>query len=89
MTSIEVINLQKTFQTQRKAAGLSGPLRALIKPEYSSIEAVQKLSFQMETGELLGFIEPNGAVGFFTLAIFIFNAGLRRYKSGSAIQIEV
>jgi ABC-2 type transport system ATP-binding protein len=61
MTSIEVVNLQKTFQTKRKAAGLSGSLRALIKPEYSSIEAVHSLSFRMEAGELLGFIGPNGA----------------------------
>jgi ABC-2 type transport system permease protein len=30
-----------------------------------------------------------GAVGFLALAIFIFNKGLRRYESGSAIQIEV
>ncbi len=61
MTSIEVVNLQKTFQTKRKAAGLSGSLRALIKPEYSSIAAVHSLSFKMEAGELLGFIGPNGA----------------------------
>lgn len=61
MTSIDVVNLQKTFQTKRKAAGLSGSLRALVKPEYSSIEAVHSLSFRMEAGELLGFIGPNGA----------------------------
>ena len=30
-----------------------------------------------------------GAVGFLTLAILLFNAGLRRYESGSAIQTEV
>jgi ABC-2 type transport system ATP-binding protein len=61
MTSIEVVNLQKTFQTKHKAAGLGGSLRALVKPEYSSVEAVRELSFQMDTGELLGFIGPNGA----------------------------
>jgi ABC-2 type transport system ATP-binding protein len=61
MASIEVSNLRKTFQTKRKAAGLGGSLRALVKPEYSSVEAVRELSFQMDTGELLGFIGPNGA----------------------------
>ncbi|HEX7542056.1 MAG TPA: ABC-2 family transporter protein [Anaerolineales bacterium] len=30
-----------------------------------------------------------GAVGFLTLAILVFHAGLRRYESGSAIQTEV
>ena len=61
MPAIEVTHLQKTFQTKRKAAGLSGSLRALVKPEYSTVEAVRGLSFQMEAGELLGFIGPNGA----------------------------
>jgi ABC-2 type transport system ATP-binding protein len=61
MPSIEVSQLQKTFQTKRKAAGLSGSMRALFRPEYNSIEAVRRLSFQMEAGELLGFIGPNGA----------------------------
>ena len=61
MPAIEVLNLQKTFQTKRKAAGMSGSMRSLFKPEYSSVEAVKGLSFQMEAGELLGFIGPNGA----------------------------
>ncbi|HET6595917.1 MAG TPA: ATP-binding cassette domain-containing protein [Anaerolineales bacterium] len=61
MPAIEVKNLQKTFQTKRKAAGMSGSLRALFHPEYSSVEAVRRLTFQMEAGELLGFIGPNGA----------------------------
>ena len=61
MPSIEVANLHKTFQTKRKAAGLGSSVRALFKPEYSTIEAVRGLSFQMDAGELLGFIGPNGA----------------------------
>jgi ABC-2 type transport system ATP-binding protein len=61
MPAIEVSQLQKTFQTKRKAAGLRGSMRALIRPEYNSIEAVRRLSFQMDAGELLGFIGPNGA----------------------------
>jgi len=61
MVAIQVNNLQKTFQTKRKTAGMKGSLRALIRPEYSSVEAVRGLSFQMEAGELLGFIGPNGA----------------------------
>jgi ABC-2 type transport system ATP-binding protein len=61
MPSIEVNQLQKTFQSKRKAAGLGGSIRALFRPEYNSIEAVRRLSFQMDAGELLGFIGPNGA----------------------------
>jgi ABC-2 type transport system ATP-binding protein len=61
MPAITVSNLQKTFQSKRKAAGLKGSLRSLLRPEYSLVEAVQNLSFTMEAGELLGFIGPNGA----------------------------
>ncbi|MGE5374659.1 MAG: ABC transporter ATP-binding protein [Bacteroidota bacterium] len=61
MPAIEVNNLRKTFRTKRKAAGMSGSMRALVRPVYSSVEAVRGLSFQMEPGELLGFIGPNGA----------------------------
>lgn len=61
MAIISVSNLQKTFQTKRKAAGMGGSLRSLIKPEYSTVEAVRDISFEMEPGELLGFIGPNGA----------------------------
>jgi len=61
MPAIEVSNLQKTFQTKRKSAGMGGSVRALFKPQFSSVDAVRGLSFQMEAGELLGFIGPNGA----------------------------
>ena len=61
MPAIQVTDLQKTFQSKRKAAGLRGSLRALVRQEYATVEAVRKLSFQMDVGELLGFIGPNGA----------------------------
>jgi ABC-2 type transport system ATP-binding protein len=61
MPAITASHLQKTFLSKRKAAGLKGSLRALVRPEYSNVEAVRDLSFEMESGELLGFIGPNGA----------------------------
>ncbi len=61
MAAICVEQLQKTFQSKRKAAGLSGSVRALFKPNYATVEAVRGISFEMESGELLGFIGPNGA----------------------------
>jgi viologen exporter family transport system ATP-binding protein len=61
MPAIEVINLSKTFRTKHKAAGLGASMRSLFKPQYSTVEAVRGLSFEMDSGELLGFIGPNGA----------------------------
>jgi len=59
--SIRVHNLHKTFRSKRKQAGFRGSLRALVKPEYQTIQAVDGISFEMESGEILGFIGPNGA----------------------------
>ena len=81
MPSIEVSNLQKTFQTKRKAAGMRGSLRALVKPEYNTVDAVRGLSFQMEAGELLGFIGPNGAGKSTTIKIL---TGILHPTSGDA-----
>jgi len=61
MPVIQVTNLSKTFRSKHKAAGLGASLRSLFRPEYETIEAVRNLSFEMESGELLGFIGPNGA----------------------------
>lgn len=61
MPAITVSHLQKTFQSKRKPAGLQSSIRSLFKPEYSKVDAVRDLSFEMDSGELLGFIGPNGA----------------------------
>jgi ABC-2 type transport system ATP-binding protein len=61
MSAIRVRNLRKTFVTRQKAAGLSGSLRALVRPVTREVEAVRAISFDLEPGELLGFIGPNGA----------------------------
>jgi len=61
MVAIQVTDLTKTFRTKHKAAGLGASFRSLFKPQYTTVEAVRGLSFEMDSGELLGFIGPNGA----------------------------
>ncbi|HOG48425.1 MAG TPA: ATP-binding cassette domain-containing protein [Anaerolineae bacterium] len=61
MTAIHVSGLCKTFRAKRKAAGLRGSLRALVRPEWQTVEAVRGISFEMAEGEVLGLIGPNGA----------------------------
>ena len=81
MPAITVKNLQKTFLSKRKAAGLGGSVRALFRPEYSTVDAVRGLSFQMDSGELLGFIGPNGAGKSTTIKIL---TGILHPTSGEA-----
>jgi ABC-2 type transport system ATP-binding protein len=61
MPAIQVQQLQKTFKTKQKAAGLKASLRSLVNPHYRLVEAIRGISFEMEDGELLGLIGPNGA----------------------------
>jgi len=81
MPAIQVTDLRKTFQTKRKAAGLRGSLRSLVRPDYRTVEAVRGLSFEMEPGELLGFIGPNGAGKSTTIKIL---TGILHPSSGKA-----
>jgi hypothetical protein len=38
MAAISVANLQKRFEVRQKAAGLSGSLRALLRPELREVD---------------------------------------------------
>jgi ABC-2 type transport system ATP-binding protein len=58
---VEVRDLSKRFQVPKKAPGLVGSLRALVRREYLDVEAVQSVSFSLRAGELVGFLGPNGA----------------------------
>ena len=61
MPIITVRDLRKTFQTKRKQPGLMGSLKAVVKPELQTVQAVKGITFDLEPGELLAFIGPNGA----------------------------
>ncbi len=81
MPAIQVHDLRKTFTTKRKAAGLSGSLRALVHPDRQTVEALRGISFEMESGELLGLIGPNGAGKSTTIKIL---TGILYPTSGAA-----
>lgn len=58
---IEVENLTKTFKIYKKYEGFTGAIRAFFSTEYTLKTAVDQLSFQLPSGELLGYIGVNGA----------------------------
>lgn len=58
---IHVDNLRKEFKKINKEPGLKGSFKALFKPNYEIVTAVDGISFDVPKGEILGFIGPNGA----------------------------
>jgi len=60
-TVIAARGLTKQFTAKRKAAGLGGSLRAMVRPETHVVDAVRGIDFEVDAGELVAFIGPNGA----------------------------
>lgn len=58
---ISVSHLRKTYRTPIKQEGPAGALRNIFSRTYKDIEAVKNISFEIEQGELVGFVGPNGA----------------------------
>jgi ABC-2 type transport system ATP-binding protein len=53
--------LSKVYPVADKAAGLKGTLSHFFRRKYRLIPAVQEVSFQIQSGEVVGFLGPNGA----------------------------
>lgn len=61
MKIIEVNNLSKTFKKPLRDEGLKGMIKALFSRKYEEIKAVDDISFEIEEGEIVGYIGANGA----------------------------
>ena len=59
--SIVVDHLSKQFKVHVRQAGWLDALRSIFKREYQIVNAVQNLSFTIQSGEIVGFLGPNGA----------------------------
>ena len=59
--SILALGLTKTYRVAKKEAGLRASIKALFHREWTAVEAVKDLSFEIQSGERVGFLGPNGA----------------------------
>jgi len=61
MSAIEAHNLTKVYRTYRKERGLWGSIKGLVRRRRDETRAADKVSFQIDEGEFVGFLGPNGA----------------------------
>jgi ABC-type uncharacterized transport system ATPase subunit len=57
--TVYVDNLVKYYRVHHKEPGLRGSLRSLFRRQYETVKAVDGISFDIEQGEIVGFLEPN------------------------------
>jgi ABC-2 type transport system ATP-binding protein len=58
---ISVEDLSKHYQVHEKDPGLAGSLRAFFARKYKTVKAVDRVTFNIDSGERVGFLGPNGA----------------------------
>jgi ABC-2 type transport system ATP-binding protein len=59
--TILVEQLSKTYQVPEREGGFAAAVRGFFKRKYKDVNAVQKVSFRIQPGEIVGFLGPNGA----------------------------
>lgn len=81
--TIRVDHLSKHFRVYQKEPGLSGAIKSLWQRKYETVKAVDDISFEIQQGEIVGFIGQNGAGKTTTLKVL---SGLL-YPSGGEVSV--
>jgi ABC-2 type transport system ATP-binding protein len=58
---IHVDALSKTYKVPEREAGFGAAVRSFFKRKYKDVEAVKRVTFSIQPGEVVGFLGPNGA----------------------------
>ena len=81
---ISVQGLQKHFRVHQRPPGLKAAVASLFSREYTTVKAVDGITFHIQPGERVGFLGPNGAGKTTTLKIL---AGLL-YPSEGEVRVD-
>jgi ABC-2 type transport system ATP-binding protein len=54
------VGLSKTYRVADREPGLAGTLRHFVARRSRDVPAVKEVSFTIEAGEMVGFLEPKG-----------------------------
>jgi ABC-2 type transport system ATP-binding protein len=58
---IDVRELSKDFRTFKRREGVWGSIQNLFVRDYTTVNAVHRVTFAVQRGEMVGYIGPNGA----------------------------
>ncbi len=61
MSILSVRSLYKSYRTPKRREGFLGGFKALLSREYETRIALDRISFDLGEGDLVGYIGPNGA----------------------------
>ncbi len=81
---IQVQGLKKHYRVHKRPPGLGAAVRSLFNRQYSTVKAVDGISFSITAGESVGFLGPNGAGKTTTLKVL---SGLL-YPSEGEVRVD-
>jgi ABC-2 type transport system ATP-binding protein len=79
---ISVRDLRKHYQVHKRPPGLMAAFRSILHRTYTTVKAVDGISFEIKPGERVGFLGPNGAGKTTTLKVL---SGLLHPSSGEVL----
>ena len=79
--SIRIQNLSKTYVIHERESGIAAAIKSLVSRKTRDVKAVDQVSFNLESGEVVGFLGPNGAGKTTTLKML---SGLLHPTAGEA-----